>query len=499
MGRQLFVLTTITTIIALFIGFMRAFTGSAEAMIVLIGVLGLVPVVLITTSIDRNQKLLWPLLIVSSISAAGLMLQGYTVLDEFYLACIILGSLVSTKAKKTDGEQKFGTDRMHRFVFLLLIAYMLVQCFYGMFVLESPRKLRWVVYFLMLGAITLILTDKKTVVPSVRNLALLITVTALIYLCVYIGYGIFFELLGINRFDLQYAQIMKGVDVGAIAIWGTTAYALFPVAVAMPAIFILLKDKASKFRRIAWITLTVAAFGAFYYDSRVGVLTILAFIILSIVSLGLRKAIVILSISVIILSLFIGLLWEGERKTAGFIIDDHFRFIDTLLLQGPKRNPTEQRDLGRILLIEVAFTSIADSWEHFLFGYGYRRGGFVIAPHLDNLFLYHGIRHTVLDDGVGAEAFTNVVVETGMVGLSLLALNFFFVARQILRQKSNPNRLALLLSLLVIAGWLFVIDILDIVLFYLAIMPSGVLVQLSRNESYQFSKIFHVQRYVNKA
>ena len=89
-------------------------------------------------------------------------------------------------------------------------------------------------------------------------------------------------------------------------------------------------------------------------------------------------------------------------------------------------------------------------------------------------------RPKAYDEDVSTEAITNLLVDTGMVGLLLLLINFVLVALQIFRFKGNPNRNVLVLSLFIMFGWLFVINIVDVTLFYLMIMPYGFLIQLSR-------------------
>jgi len=55
-----------------------------------------------------------------------------------------------------------------------------------------------------------------------------------------------------------------------------------------------------------------------------------------------------------------------------------------------------------------------------------------------------------------------------------------FVAGKIIIRKKNPYRLLLLLSLVFTFLWLPVINMVDIMLFYLLIMPKGLLLQLSQ-------------------
>lgn len=78
------------------------------------------------------------------------------------------------------------------------------------------------------------------------------------------------------------------------------------------------------------------------------------------------------------------------------------------------------------------------------------------------------------------EAFTALVVDTGLVGLLLLVANFGLVALQVLRNKADRYRYVLLTSVLVLFLWMFVINLLDITLFYLAVMPSGLLLLMAR-------------------
>jgi hypothetical protein len=316
----------------------------------------------------------------------------------------------------------------------------------------------------------------KHTLPSVRKMALLTTVGALIYFGVYVGYGLLFEVMGIGRYQLQYAQSRS-----IFAIWGTTSYVMFPLAIAMPGIFIILKDRARWYRRLGWITLLVSVFAALYYDSRVSVLTISAFMLISLPNLGLRKSITVLSISIVILSIFLVFIWTGSRKGKkglDYFVKDVFESGSSMWKAGGGSGAG--KDIDRYIWTKAAFLSINDSSLHYLFGYGFRTSGYVVAPHVHELFEKYKPGTYEYRENVGTEAFTNLVVETGMVGLFLLLLNCFLVARKIFRNKGDPNRSILLLSLLVMLGWLLVINIIDVTLFYLAIMPSGFLIQLSR-------------------
>jgi len=476
--------------LAVFLGFFISAAEGSTIIVVLGGLVGAAIGLAIVAYTARKPQMFWPILIVGSIVSTGFMLHGYTMADEYVVGCLILGSLAAGAVRprnlsviRSEGVHSSDLDRLHRFVFAVWIMYMLFECFRGMIVLSSPRKVRWIVYFLMLGILMPILSGKKYSTPSVRKMSFLVVAAALIYFSFYSGYGLFFELLGINRYDLQYAMVGVGVNVGAIAIWGTTAYTMFPLVIAMPACFIIINDKSRVYRLLGWITLLVSACTALYYDSRVAILTITAFMLISLFSLGIRRWLTMVVICVFILSFFFSFVWQKNRNI-GYFLSDTFGTISSL--RQAEQSGVGGHDIDRYVWAKAGLFSISDSWQHFLFGYGFRTSGHVVAPHVYDLFISYK-RPKAYDEDVSTEAITNLLVDTGMVGLLLLLINFILVAFQIWRWKGNPNRNVLILSLFIMFGWLFVINIVDVMLFYLMIMPSGFLVQLSRYNSPQGS------------
>ncbi len=131
--------------------------------------------------------------------------------------------------------------------------------------------------------------------------------------------------------------------------------------------------------------------------------------------------------------------------------------------------PLEQKhDIDRIIHIQVGFISISESWENFFFGYGLRTSGFIISSHLKRSLEEHGLFHLAAEvkDDVSTEGFTALLVDTGLFGIFLLGMNFLFTARKVIIQRENPYRIFLLLSLILTFFWLFLNNLLEIVLFY---------------------------------
>jgi hypothetical protein len=160
-----------------------------------------------------------------------------------------------------------------------------------------------------------------------------------------------------------------------------------------------------------------------------------------------------------------------------YFIHDLFGFVNIIL--DPDQSSA---DVDRYIYMRVAFVPISKSLVNFLFGYGYHVYGFVISPYVANLFAQYAPYTIVsIKEDVAAEAFTGHLVDTGVVGMLLLGMNFLCVYRKISQQK-NPNRIVLLACLFMMVFWSFVSNFRDMVIAYIAIMPSGLLIQLSRFE-----------------
>ena len=222
----------------------------------------------------------------------------------------------------------------------------------------------------------------------------------------------------------------------------------------------------------------MATVTAFYYDSRVAWLVILGFIIISIPVLGFGTFVRFAVIFLFITGLFVLFIWPEW-----YTFDLFWKgVIDAS--QSLWASPDEQHVFRKVQL-EIAFPIISSSNKTFFFGHGLRVGADLIGEHAARLWVKY-VPHlsseaieTIRRYG-STNGFTALVVETGVVGLLLLCMNFLFVARGIFIRKSGGVRILLLSSLAVTFLWLFICNIADFVLFYLMIMPSGLLLQLSK-------------------
>lgn len=434
---------------------------------VIYGIIGIILMGIVAT----KPKYFWSILIVVSVGTVGMMVGGrYTFLDEYLIGCILFGGLlaISMGALTFRKSRENTWDHLHKWIFLLMIIYMIVQSLRGLIVLESLGKIRWIVYYGMLGIIMFMISNKGFPVPSNREISLIVSSTTLGYLIFYIVYGLFSEIVnGISRWDLQCTE------------WGSTAYSLFPLVIAIPAAIFLLKDRNRVYQRVGLATLIIAALAAFYYDSRVSWLVIFGFLFIYLFKLGIRKVILIIFSFLIIFSLYFGI---SDRVELVKGISSFFGELSRTAQSIRFRDVSAKTDIFREAHLYAGFISITENWKTLLFGHGFRVHGFVISPHLRRVYTQYNLSQfaAMVEDAVSTEGFTALLVDTGVVGIMLLVINFLFVARKIFVQKRNPNRNLLLLSLIFAFLWLSVINMVDIMLFYFLIMPNGLVVQLSQ-------------------
>lgn len=434
---------------------------------VIYGIIGIILMGVVAT----KPKYFWPILVIVAVGTVGMMVGGrYTFLDEYLIGCILFGGLLTiSMGVLTFRKSRENTwDHIHKWIFLLMIIYMIVQSLRGLIVLESLRKIRWIVYYGMLGIIMFMISNKGFPVPSNKKISLIVSSATLGYLIFYIAYGLFSEIVnGISRWELQTVE------------WGTTAYSLFPLVIAIPAAIFLLKDRNRVYQRVGLATLIIAALAAFYYNSRVSWLAIFGFLFVCLFKLGIRKVILIIFSFLIIFSLYFGISNRVElvKETSSFF-GELSRTTRSIYFW----DVSAKTDIDRKTHLHVGFISITENWKTLLFGHGFRVHGFVISQHLKRLYTQYNLPQLAakVKDDEGTEGFTALLVDTGVVGIMLLIINFLFVAHKIFVQKRNPNRNLLLLSLIFAFLWLSVINMVDIMLFYFLIMPNGLVVQLSQ-------------------
>jgi len=413
--------------------------------------------VAITIGVALKPSRLWPMVIVIAVGTVGLMLQEHALVDECLIAAALLGSILAIFM----GAKSYNQDNsppVHRVVFFVLIVYMIVQGARGALLWGDWRLMRWVIFYAMLGILSTKLFRRQSPTLPAIQIAKVVSWTAVLYFGLYVVHGVFAELFrGITRFDTQSIE------------WAGSSYAMFPLIAVVPAALLLLKRGGRNACRLGWAVWWATLVAAFYYSSRVGWLTLLGFIVISpLAKVGIRRTISLGICFMLVFSFF-----YGAGKSGLF-----FRGLQesVQVLYTPRES-----DLDRNLHLRAACPSLSKDWEAWLFGHGIHSHRFVLPPQLQNLYDQY-LPGTVVKDVVRTTGFTALLVDTGLVGMFLLTINFLFAVREICI-RTRGERFLFASALLVAFLWLFVSNIQDVMLFYILIMPSGLLVQLGQHSA----------------
>lgn len=446
-------------------------------LIIFYATIGLVVVI----SVATKRQLFWPVLIFVTVGAADLAVGQYQIVEQWLTLSAIFGaflSILSCKGSLHDNKELGDSLRaFHIWIFNIMILYMMFQSLRGLLVLESVTAGRWVFYYGSLGVLSFLLTKKHFPVPNIGNFALIVSFATLFYLSQYFALVFITEIIhGTSRWVAQ----SQG--------WVGGAYSLFSLAVGMPAIIILLTGQKRLFRMIGWVTLTAAIGGALVAERRLAWIAIVLLLVISLRKFAAKRAIVIVIACVLAV---VAYSTYSERPLGDELRRFSTEFSDTLspIWEATRLSPSyeisEIRDVDRVIHLRVALERIGDNWATSLFGYGFRVGGFVIGPYLVEYYRAY-LPHADINIEIGdvgnasTPGIPALFVDTGYLGVLLLLLNLFVVAYRIYLRKYNPNRWVLLISLVVLIAWLSGNNFLTYSLFYVAIMPEGILLQFSR-------------------
>ncbi len=424
----------------------------------------------------------WLMLVIVNIFGCGPKVFGYFFYDELLTACIILGLFLRLSMRNARQNKK--PLSWHKLVFTLWIFYMVIESFVGILVNNDIRIFRWVLFYIILGLVSEILYREIDwfPFPSLRQFSLTVLITVTIYYIFYLAQGVRYEILEgqYGRFATQYVNLPF--------IFAGTAIAVFPTLISIPAAIHLLNDRKLKTGIIAWISIVLMTVVGFFYDSRISYVIIICCFLVSLGRLGFRK---IFSFIAIFITIFVLYTRTPVNNTIAFL-DELFQSTQTLWM--PKSREREG-DLTRKLQFEAGFMRIADNTKTFLFGDGIYSHRFVLYPIMtelhskyisrETLTTFYGIRGYRESREKAEEsrifrttAFTGLLIDSGLIGMGLFILNFIFTFFKLLSKKSGFRNM-LLVVLLLSFMWMFVNNISDIVLWYLLIMPNGLLESLN--------------------
>lgn len=423
-------------------------------------------------AVAKNPKFFWPLLIIVNILGMGPSLMKYFFWDKALTGFIILGALQYRPADESRLRTPVIRDD-HKLVFCLWIGYMIMESAIGMIVNSDPRIIFWVIFYALLGVLAYILCHRRRdfPFPSVRQFAIIVLATVLFYNTVYLGYGIFIEkILGVpdGRFAAQF--LFRDSFV-----WAPPSISTYPFIIGMPAVILVMNDRSFKVRMLALASLLFMIAVGFYYDSRAAYIIIFCIFLVSLPKIRFFKIIAIILVFIPAFYYFM-----GSIKIQDFFSKEIFSGMQIMW------SPTK-RDAPRQKHTVAALLRITDNVGTFFVGDGLYSHKLTIKPYIEQL--YENIppvapitiqsQHLRDDEFMRTNAFSALLIDTGIIGMLILISLFLFTAYKIMVRK-GPYRVLILVTLLMTFMWQFIINMTGILLFYLLFMPCGLLDQLSK-------------------
>jgi len=353
--------------------------------------------------------------------------------------------------------------------------YLAFQAVRGVVIFEEMRKMRWLLFFLSMSVFSWLLSVRPRFRLETGPLISTLLVVNFAYFLFYLLFGAIGEtFFGIDRFDIQ--QPRSDTQL----LWSTTAYAVFPVVTMSIPACLCLSRGGFRDRVFVMGTLFLCIFTMLYYDSRAGLIASICILLVSVPFHRLK-------------GLFPTTVIAGCLVATAYLSQD---LIDLdalstnlgkifLTLATPDDLEGKTSDIDRYSHLVISVRAISESPIIFMFGYGYAVAGLVLGPYLIDFMLEYNpsylLRMTNTNfDNVGTNMMTALIVDTGFIGISLLVTIFSILLIRGLKSKS-PTRRAVILCVSLVVFWLPIIDFRDVVLFYLIIMPNGVLCSLLNN------------------
>jgi hypothetical protein len=424
----------------------------------------------------RHPELFWTYLIIGLVFTSPFMVGGYTWYDEFYAA----GFLLTNLSKNIRVSAKVS-----HIVFVLFCIYMLFQSFRGIAffsdygLVEAITKTRWIFFFIIIYLVFAKSASAKLNSVFDKDLPYKLTKAGLIFNFIYLSFGLIaIHITGSTAFT-QAAMLSDVYRIGTsplLAIFGSTGYVVSVYIVFIPAALITIKNDPPARGNIGWLTLALSLMTQMLYNSRSGMLIILIFLGLFVFQYSLRRRVVTGVLSFIPL---IGLALLFQVFFNETSIESIFtNLMNTLHLSDAASYRPDLQDIDRRVWNASAILALSDNAFNFLFGWGLRTSGYIVAPYVYDLFL-EALGSAIYHEDVGTPGFAALAVDSGTLGLFLIAAILIFCLVKIYRT-SGKIELFLLFAPFAFFLQLFVMNIFDVLPFYLAIMPCGLYFALAK-------------------
>ena len=335
-------------------------------------------------------------------------------------------------------------------LFLILMSYFVFQAFRGLHYGETFFSFRWILFFIF---IIIINNFFKNI--NFDNIEVLFTSILKGYLLILILYIITFFLKKLYFPDLQIGR----------------GFLFFPLTFISFLSYIF---KKYKFHKISWLILCLSIISVLLSSSRGALLPV--FVAGFLIFLKSSYKIKFTSL------LFLSMIFFININEFSQLFSDTFTFITELFTSS---EIIETRDLDRHIHLIASLESIMIDSKHFLFGYGFRSEGVILAEsvfyyyktYLPNLNFYTELNNPNNIDSFGIPA---LIVNYGIFGLILLSTYMTFFCRYLFTKTNLEFKIIITLILSLSFMRLFGNNFLSDYFLYALIMPNGFLTMFKK-------------------
>ena len=432
----------------------------------------------------KNPDNFLKLFLVSIIIGPGAKIEGYPVLDEFWLIMLLLGLFLRKfiTAKSTAKVPETKNYNLHDKTFMLLTIYFLFQSFRGGIWLDDPRMLRWVIFFIIISLTFFVFSNYKGSIDS-NYVSKIVFYSATLYFLLYFFSGYIYELItGLSKIGKIQFLYVTGVSTAS-----------FLVVIFLIALIILNERNKSFNNNIKSINLIITI-GFFivvmtlvYYDSRSGIFAILSILGLNFLFQILQKNKRGVLQFFLIVSFLIGYqFWavnysDSDRSIQNFLpIDSELNFV-------VPKSLAQEKGRARTTAPKASFNFITEDTFHALFGYGWYMSRYELIEPIQQMRKQEQMIRLNLskDKPYQASGAIALMVDTGFIGVFLYLLNLLLGFSAILKSQ-NKSKYVVSIVYLIVIPWSFIGTISPLLIFYFWVMPKNPILLMLEKEKEKF-------------
>ena len=413
---------------------------------------------------EKPEKF-WTYLVCGLLFTSPLMIGGYTWYDEIYA----IGYMISNVKNATQAKKNYDFYFTIIFILFMIIASLRgIAFFIEIDLVAGLSKIRWLGFYILLFVIFLKIAPRKNIVYNSIDTAYSITKAGFLFTIFYTIIGIFAVYTSGSVAYTQYAQIDSSGASRIFALFGATAYVATQFLVIIPAALFVIINGDYKKVKLSITVLCLVFANQLFFGSRSGMLLFIVFVSLFLsqnhkFKISFKSLFFFFSL-IIILGVF--QLFFNEQNIS-IIYED---MLNTLHLSDGES--LDLQDIDRKVWNMASISALLDNLDKIFYGWGLRTSGYIISSYVYELFL-ESRGFAILEEDVATPGFAALVIDAGLTSIILISIMVFYTSRSILNKNKN-TLIFLSFAPVSFALQLFVMNITDVLLFWLAIMPGGI-------------------------